>query len=415
MKIEKKVVNGIPVTFIKTDKFKSVTVKLFFKRPVTKERFVTARMLNEILARTCNRYKTRKELLTKVLENYNCSYNFDFRKIGNYIINTYSFSSLEDNYTENGNLKNVIDLFYEVIFNPNAKDGKFAEEEFELIKKKCISKIKSKMENARKYAVELLFKQMDETGALSIDMDLDILNSINSEDLYKAYQDMINNSEVELIIIGNVGKDTKIFDKLLSNVTNNNYGISLISPVKGKEKIENNIKKYDGIQSIFTAGLTLNNLSEFERSFVVSMFNFIFGGSCSSRLFTVVREKNSLAYFCYSNYAKSYDVIYIYAGIEAKDYNKTLELTKQVLQGMNNITEEELDRAKESFLMTIKESMDYESSYVDLYYNRKLYGEPLPEEMIDNLLKVTVDDVLQIFNKIKITDTFLLKGDSKNG
>ena len=414
MKIEKRIINGIPATFIKTDKFKSVTVKLMFKRPVTKERFVTGNMINKILIRTCNKYKTRKELRTKILENYNCSYNFDFKKTGNYIINSYSFSSLEDSYTKEGNLKNVIDLFYEMVFNPNTDGQKFDTDEFELVKKKLISKVKSKTENAREYARELLFKQMDKDGALSIDMDLDILNSITNEELYKAYQDMINNSEVELIVIGNVSEKDDYYDRILSNLKSSHFDIPILSKVNSKSETKNEIKGYDGVQSIFMAGLTLNDLSEFERAFVVSIFNQILGGGASARLFTVVREQNSLAYFCNSRYVKGYDIIFIYAGIEAKNYEKTLGLVKQVLESMKNITKEELDRTKESILMSLKESMDYQSHYIDLYYNRKLYNEPQVEEMIDKFFSVTVDAVQKLFSKVKLTDTFLLKGDSKN-
>ena len=62
MKSITKMYNDVPVTFIKTNKFKSASLTLYFKSLVTKENVTTRSVLRKILLESCNKYNTSEKL-----------------------------------------------------------------------------------------------------------------------------------------------------------------------------------------------------------------------------------------------------------------------------------------------------------------------------------------------------------------
>ena len=88
-----------------------------------------------------------------------------------------------------------------------------------------------------------------------------------------------------------------------------------------------------------------------ERSYELSLFNSIYGGAMSSRLFQKVREESGLAYTVYSypNAYTSGGMLSVYAatGPETAEevYNQILEVTRDIAE--NGLTEAEFNMARE--------------------------------------------------------------------
>ena len=137
-------------------------------------------------------------------------YNASVSRLGNYITNSFFFGSLSDDYTEKGNLEKVIDTFCEIIFNPNVTDKKFEDESFNLNYKRMKTAYERRMENQRTYAELRLLKHLNQEKAYSYDMDIESLEKITPNSLYDEYLDMLNNSMVSLIVVGDVDENDKI-------------------------------------------------------------------------------------------------------------------------------------------------------------------------------------------------------------
>ena len=65
MKIFKREVNNVPVTIIKTDKFKQVAGRLYFKSPVSKSTITNRMMLRNMLMESCKKYDTSEQFYIK--------------------------------------------------------------------------------------------------------------------------------------------------------------------------------------------------------------------------------------------------------------------------------------------------------------------------------------------------------------
>ena len=65
-------------------------------------------------------------------------------------------------------------------------------------------------------------------------------------------------------------------------------------------------------------------------------------------MFQIVREKHSLAYTASSNYLRHKNCIFIRAGIEIDNYEKTLNLIYEQIEDMKNgnFTDEDIENAK---------------------------------------------------------------------
>ena len=106
MEITKDIINGVKVTYIKTNKFKTVGCKMFFKSEVNNN--ITRRMLLlDNLLKSSKKYNTNEKLAEKLLDLYNLSISGNTTRYGNNIITSLGFSAINDKFIES--LKPILD------------------------------------------------------------------------------------------------------------------------------------------------------------------------------------------------------------------------------------------------------------------------------------------------------------------
>ena len=359
MKVIKKIINNVPVTFVKTKKFKSVVGKLYFKSRVTRENMTARALLKSVLIESTKKYDTNEKLNINCLENYDAYYNASVSRLGNYITNSFFFGTLSDEYTEKGNLENVIDTFCEIVFNPNVSGNKFDEESFNLNFKRMKTSYERRMENQRSYAELRLLKHLNQDKAYSYDIDLECLEKITPNSLYNEYLDMLSNSMISLIIVGDIDENDKVYEKILSNIkVNKEYDFDLFINNDDEDGAYKEIvEEADGTQSVLHMICYLKNITDYELHYVLPLYKSILGGN-GSRLFNTIREENSLAYYAFARLEKDDKYIDLIAGIEKENYEKSVKLIKEELQKMSKITDEELENAKKELVSALRESED---------------------------------------------------------
>lgn len=413
MKILKREVNNVPVAIIKTNKFKQVAGRLYFKSPVSKSTITNRTMLRNMLMESCKKYDTSEKLYIKSLECYDASLYASSSRVGNYHITSFTFSTLIDKYTKEGNLKDVIDLFCEIIFNPLVSNFAFDQDTFDLIyetKKSALEKIK---EDSSSYIERQVLKNLDENKAYTYMSDLKYLNKITSKSLYDDYLDMINNSSVSLILAGDIDFDNPIIDIITSKIKKNKKFDAKLLIDNDKEKIENKVIKEDffGTQNIINYVLYLKNLTDFERNYVAPLYRIILGGGVSSRLFSIIREENKLAYYSFARYEKDDSLMYIIMGIEKENFDKAYKLTNKIIDEMKNISDEEVLYAKRSYITSYMELQDKITNVIGSYNKLNLFDIKDDNELIENINKVTKEDIEKFAYKIYPHLCYFLKGE----
>ena len=143
-----------------------------------------------------------------------------------------------------------------------------------------------------------------------------------------------------------------------------------------------------------------------EDIYAMHIFNNIIGGGLSSRLFQKIREQRGLAYSVYSYHSTYVDtgLFAIYAGTSPKNTKEVIECILQEIMDMKQkgITADELARTKAQIKGGLYLGLESVSSRMsrlgktELTYNRVL----LPEEVIEKLEKVTLEDVLRLIGRL---------------
>lgn len=417
MNITRKKINNVLVTIINTNKFKRITGTLYFKSNVTKENVTYRTILRNILIESCKKYDTSEKLYINTLKNYDAYYSAASSRCGNALINSFAFSSLEDKYTVNGNFDNVIDTFCEIIFNPLVKEEKFDEETFNIIVNAHKSDLEKIKESSDAYAERRLYKNLNQNKAYTYLNEIEYLEKLTPETLYKEYLDMINNSEVELVLAGNINFDNDAINKITYKIKNNKkYDNDLIIKNDDEKGDLVTIKeKGNGTQNILNIIMYLKDCNLYELNYVAPLYRIILGGGVSSRLFSVIREQNSLSYYSFARLEKDDSLIEIIMGIEKENYDKALNLTFELINDMNKITDTELKDAKKIITSSLLESQDNIFNVVKREYNSKLFDLSDLDSFIEKINKVTKEEVETFANKLKPNLCYFLEGEKTNG
>ena len=149
-----------------------------------------------------------------------------------------------------------------------------------------------------------------------------------------------------------------------------------------------------------------------------TVFNALFGGFSQSRLFKVVREENSLCYYVSSSYDAFNGIMIVNAGIEAKDYQKTMSLIKEQLEDIQNgnLSDNDIQIAKIMLQNALRKTNDEAGSMIALAYNRDItHKQETNDEYIQKLLNVSKEDIINVAKKVQLDTIFFLTGKDFHG
>ena len=163
---------------------------------------------------------------------------------------------------------------------------------------------------------------------------------------------------------------------------------------------------------------SLENLTDKEKITTFHFYNYLLGGGgLNTKLYQLLREKNSLCYGVKSVYLKYDQLLVIQTSISKNDVKKAEKLIKQAFREMKNgeFSEQELDNAKESFIFSLNLSLDNQSGILNNYVFHIYDNLPLIEERIKMIKDITKEEIMMVANKIKPNISFVLEGEENNG
>ena len=131
-----------------------------------------------------------------------------------------------------------------------------------------------------------------------------------------------------------------------------------------------------------------------------------------AKLFNNVREKNSLAYYAYSGYSPSNNILYMYAGISKENFEKCSNLMKKQLEDMikGNISEKELKDSINTLDSGILMNYDNIGSISNNLKGQVLLGLLPLDELKKEYKTVTKEEIIELCKKLELDVEYLLKG-----
>ena len=417
MEYIKRELGSYKLHMIKTDKFKTIKVKVSFRRPILKEEVTMRNILSQILVQTTNKYKTKRDLAIKAQDLYAASISSSNSRIGNYINTDIILSVLNDKYTEEGNFSTAIDFLYDIIYDPNVDDNSFDKNQLEIIKTSAKTELESEKEDSNYYSILRLHEIMDANNPSSIKMSgyIEDIDSIDGEKLYEYYKEVLKKDLMDIFVIGNI--DTKEIEKLIKSKFNIKTFKKSRKPYYVKETKPRLRRRFvtekdDNNQSKLAIGARTNNLTMYEKNYPLTLYNIILGGGEDSKLFRNVREKNSLCYYINSVPQKLDGILLIRAGIDKKNVKKTISLVEKEMNNMKHgkITENDLAMAKEFFTTAMDSLKESQTSIMEHYYLMDLLKTDDIDTRIKKMNKITIPEVVKVAKKVKIDTIYCLEG-----
>ena len=212
MEYIKKEMSAYNLHLIKTNKFKTIMIRVVFQRPIKKEEITIRNVLCDMFLQSSKKYNCKREFTIKSQDLYAADISTANSRLGNYINTNFYLTILNDKYTEEGNFEEGIEFLSEIIFNPDVKNNKFDSNKLDVVKTNCRSALNSLKEDASNYSIMRMFEELDNKSPSSFRMNgyLEDLDLINEENLYQYYESMIKSDLVDIFVIGDVSEEKLI-------------------------------------------------------------------------------------------------------------------------------------------------------------------------------------------------------------
>ena len=144
-------------------------------------------------------------------------------------------------------------------------------------------------------------------------------------------------------------------------------------------------------------------------SAALNIFSDIFGGGPYSYLFSNVREKLSLCYYCAARVRKNKGLLIVDSGVDANNIEKAKEqiLIEKAKIEKGEFTDELIATSKKSMLEALKANNDSDL-VLDVWYSLKPRSIKSVEDMAEEIVAVNKQEIIDVAKKFKLDTVFML-------
>ncbi len=408
---------GVGLTVLSTDKFKSNLMIVELRCPLKKETATHNSLITNVLSRCCREYPTLRQFNVALEELYAADLDAYVSKIGEVQKVCFKLSCIENKYTYDGAdvLAGGMRLLGEMIFNPLLEDGVFPLNVVNSEKKNLKEEIEALKDDKSRFALNRCVKNMcaDEPYSVATAGDVEVLAAITPKELKASYDALIATPPVSIYFVGREDPDKvrEYCDKYLPFTPRKTELFSTDVRVADGE-VKQVTEVSDAVQSRLCMGFrTARSIKDDDYSALLLACDVL--GSPSGKLFVNVREKMGLCYYCHPLLDGVKGLLIVSAGIAAEDRERAekaiLKQIEDLKQG--NISESELKSAKAAALNAYKEITDSPSSVIGWYSTRRGLGLSLtPEQMAAKIESTTAEDIARAAKDIMPDTFYMLEG-----
>lgn len=415
------VLPGVTVRCIPDKRFKQGCFSIQLVRPMCREEAGLNALLPAVLLRGSRSCPDLCAITRQLDTYYGASVGAVCRRVGDYQATGLSCGLLEDRFAMAGDriLEPMLAFLRELLLDPVTENGVFLADFVEGEKRNLLSAIDTQYNDKRYYAMEQLLRRMCSRDSFGIPRlgDAERIAAITPEALFAHYRKILQESPVEMLYVGAADPETvaglaaDFFRELPRQYVPRLPQTAFLAGPETDTAEQQEVSQ-GKLCLGFTSGVTIRD-PEFA---AMQLFNLIFGGGQTSKLFMQVREQSALCYAIDSAYHGSKGLITVAAGI---DTGKGAEVRSRILSQLEacrrgNITSQELTAAKESLRSGLLASQDSPGAIEGYYANAALSGLAMsPAEYIRAAEAVTAEQVAGMARKVKLHSAFFLKGVGK--
>ena len=403
---------------IKSQQFKTSLISLYIKRPLSNDEVTLNSLIPSILKMGSTSLPTQAEISKKLQEFYGSSFGVGVGKLGEKQILSFKLSMTNDRYLSESISAKAFSVMMDILLDPLTENGGFVSRYVEIEKEVLRESLLSRINNKGAYALERCIEEMCKGEPYSIheDGNIEDLDRITPQSLYEHYMKILSESEIDIAITGDV--DEEVIREIEQAVEERFAFRKSDIPAIPRENIYHDVDEVryvtdqmDVSQGKIVLGYRTGVDVRSDEYVPMFLYSVILGGGAHSKLFMNIREKHSLCYSINSFLEKLKGIMFITAGIDTVNFEKTVELIKKEVDDMSkgNISENELDFAKKFIRNSLQSLKDSIWSLSDYYYNLNNQGRnESVEEFLEKIEKVTVDEIRKVSSGIQLDTIYFL-------
>ncbi len=395
------------------DKFKTSCISVSMALPMD-ERMAANSLLVYLLKRSCKAYPELSLLNGKLDELYGAILGAGVSKNGESQMLTLGITSLADKFAlgdESIQLE-AAQLLCDIIFNPNVENGSFGEEALAMEKRLLIQRIEEELNDKRTYAFNKCISHMCRNEAYGKPKygTVEEIEAVTAQEVYGAWKNLLSTAVFQITVVG--AADTEavadVFAKNFAEIERKPATLETVF-VQRSRRFNRYEEKFPVNQGKLVMGFRAGMQHRRDNIFAMVVMNDIFGMGTYSKLFMNIREKMSLAYYCWSRLVAAKGIVLVESGI---DTDKEKKVSAEVLSQLSDLRNGKTDpEVLESSKRALREKHTFTTPEGILgWYSSQVTCDEIitPEEMVAGIEQVTMDDVSAAATKHSVGTVFKL-------
>lgn len=417
--------NGVDGLFYRENRFRTTLISFNFYLPLQKDT-VAANALLPFLMTTCSqKYPDFSVLNYKLSKLYGARLEASAEKQGDLQLLQMSISVINDQYTLNDEslTEQACELLMELIFNPKVENGAFCPEDVEREKRKAVEHIYGEMNNKRLYARTRMLSEMyrDDVYGIPKCGTVEQVSALSGADLYDAWQHLLKHAKIRVNVLSNA-----LPQNLFSNISEQFATLQRgeitdtqkTTPTAACREVQHITERMPIAQGKLVMGFSSDLSGDDTQSLPLLVMSDIFGGGPYSKLFSNVREKMSLCYYCASNSYRNKGLLMVDSGVEMQNAERA---EQEILNQLKSVQEGEFDdfvfEASLKSLADSVQSANDSQEGLNNWFSLRIADEQLhtPDDLAEMIANVTRQQVLNAAKGVRLHTVYRLLPEEKGG
>ena len=409
---------GITLRCCRDDRFKQGCLTVQLLRPMCAEEAALNALLPAVLLRGTRKYPDLRAITNALDDLYGASVSTLVRRIGDIQTVGLYCGFLEDRFALPGDrvLEPMVGVLEELLFGSPLENEGFLPQFVESEKRNLVATVESELNDKQAYAMSRMVRIMCDGDSFAIPRlgEKAAIEAITPQRLLAHYRRILASSPVELFYVGSAEscQVAALLEPLTRRLPQGERPVPARLPLRTAAPSDT-FEIMDLAQGKLCMGFVTDITNRDQGFLPMQVLNTLFGGGMTSKLFQNVREKLSLCYSVGSSYHGSKGLITVAAGI---DHDKEALCRQEILRQLKacqegDVTQEELDAAREALLSALRASLDSPGAIEGYHSTAAISGSGRTiEEYSHQLGQVTLEQVVEAARSIRLHTVFFLKG-----
>lgn len=427
---------GIAFSYLPEAKWKTLSINVFCKLPVIEDRLTALALVPRLARRGTAGLPTLQALSSFLEDMYGAGMGADARKVGPIQVIRFGIdipspeylNAVESGMPNSSIISRALSFIWDVVTRPYLEGGAYPQNVFDIERNEHRRDIIGMINNRPSYAAVRLVEEISRGDPRGLPAwgSLEDLDSVGPKTTWKIWQEALSQCPISIYAVGQ-GADT-IGDLLGNGRLDFPLGRSKEIWDIGKQlqppPLPQDVLRVEdclpGAQTILCMAFH-TGICEGDPKLPALLFcDGVLGGFPHSKLFSVVREKEGLAYFADTSPNTWRGLIMAIAGISDENKERVERLILQQVETVRKgeISDQEMESTRIGLIRRLRTESDSQSSLIRrLLTHEILGGAPSEEDIVQGILKVTKQDVVDVASQAELKAVYALraKGDDTIG